>query len=81
MDMQLAAKMTIDAADVEEDIKPCRSEYGSTSSHALWMLYGILEGYIKHEKAHRWLGYAQAILVCNEHLSLTDCMTINRGES
>ena len=52
---------------------------GSTPEHAIWMLEGIAAGYIQHEKAHRWLGYAQALLVCNNHETLVAMKTVNRA--
>ena len=68
MDVQKAAELTLKKH--KGDAR--RSSTGDDTAHARWMLQGISEGYIQHDKAHRWLGYAQAILV------LEDCGT--RGE-
>lgn len=72
---QEAAKETI------ELIINYKSKYsidGNTVEHALWMLLGISAGYIQHEKAHRWLGYAQAIIIANGISSLCEMKRINR---
>lgn len=50
---------------------------GDTAEHARWMLEGISKGYIQHEKAHRWLGYAQAILVMEDSGTLSEMKIIN----
>ncbi len=59
--------------------KAKRDPDGKTSEHAGWMLYGVALGYVQYEKAHRWLGYAQAILVTNNIFSLAAMKEINRG--
>lgn len=46
--------------------------------HAVWMLEGIADGYVQYEKAHRWLGYAQALLVCDGILTVYQAKEINR---
>ncbi len=51
---------------------------GVTIEHALWMLEGIALGYIQHEKAHRWLGYAQAILVTTGTVTLEQMKRVNK---
>jgi hypothetical protein len=51
---------------------------GVGSDHAIWMLRGITLGYIQHEKAHRWLGYAQAIVVATSVLTLAEVKDINK---
>ena len=62
MNIQLAADLTLNRLDCESERKPS----GKGITHARWMLEGIEAGYIQGEKAHRWLGYAQAIVVeCN----------------
>ena len=54
-----------------------RDAKGKSSEHASWMLYGIAWGYVEEEKAHRWLGYAQGILVSNTIFSLEAVKKIN----
>ncbi len=52
---------------------------GVTIEHALWMLGGIAEGYVRGEKAHRWLGYAQALLVILDVTTLEIMKQRNRS--
>ena len=77
MDIKKAARNTINAAGLKDTL-PVRNDEGNTVEHALWMLHGITNGYIQHEKAHRWLGYAQAILVVREYIDLTTAKNCNR---
>lgn len=46
--------------------------------HAEWMLKGIVEGYIQHEKAHRWLGWAQCLISVYGLASLDELKDINK---
>lgn len=78
MDVKIAAKKTIVAVLGEETPKVYRDNLGKTPDHALWMLQGIVSGYIQHEKAHRWLGYAQGILVVHGNITLADAKSINK---
>lgn len=50
---------------------------GKSLDHILFMLYEIATEEVQHEKAHRWLGYAQGLLVCYEKLTLEQCKQIN----
>lgn len=77
MNTERAAELMLD----EVRDKPCcagRSENGDTADHACWMLEGIRDGYIQHEKAHRWLGYAQGLLVSHGLLTLDRAKWINK---
>jgi predicted nucleic acid-binding OB-fold protein len=57
-----------------------RDSEGCTLEHAAWMLDGIIAGYIQHEKAHRWLGYAQALMVLQlEVMDLREMKSINKN--
>lgn len=56
-----------------------RDPEGKTIEHARWMLGGIIAGYIQHEKAHRWLAYAQAIIVLNGSATLNDMKAANKA--
>lgn len=47
--------------------------------HAIWMLEGIADGYVQYDKAHRWLGYAQALLVCDGILTVDQAKGINKA--
>lgn len=54
---------------------------GKEIGHAVWMLAGIRLGYIQYEKAHRWLGYAQGILVKSNIVSLEVVKSLNQEAS
>jgi len=60
------------------DVVARRAEGGHRIEHAKWMLQGISRGYIQHEKAHRWLGYAQGLLVMMSVASLHDMKEANK---
>ena len=62
---------------VRSSLKPTRDHEGKSAGHALWMLRGIILGYVQHEKAHRWLGYAQGILVLQGLVTLRAAKEIN----
>ena len=51
---------------------------GKGINHATWMLEGIAEGYIQYDKAQRWLGYAQGLLVSDGIMVLGEMKDINR---
>ena len=47
--------------------------------HIEWMLNGIIDGYIQHEKAHRWLSWAQGVIYCCQtNVNLTTFKDINK---
>jgi hypothetical protein len=77
MNVVEAAKNTLSYVDFD----PERSDDGDNPAHAVWMLNGIVDGYVQHEKAHRWLGYAQALLVCAGIISLNDAKRCNRDST
>ena len=66
-------------ASLPEDVKAERDLDGRTSHHAAWMLQGIALGYIQHDKAERWLGYAQGLLVANATFTLEAMKRVNKG--
>lgn len=45
--------------------------------HIQWMLDGIILGYIQHEKAHRWLGWAQAAICIHQEIELSELKKVN----
>lgn len=47
--------------------------------HLAWMLDGIIIGYIQHEKAHRWLGFVQGMLVAQGKFSVYELKIVNKG--
>lgn len=70
MNVQVAASRTLEflagefrSSETEHMPQPEKSDYGNTLEHAVWMLEGISDGYIQYEKAHRWLGWAQCLVV------------------
>ena len=77
MNIQLAATLTLDG----QEGRVQRDSSGNSIEHARWMLSGIIEGYIQHEKAHRWLGYAQALIVMLGESSLDEMKRINQRAS
>ena len=76
MDIQKAASDTRDYINTKEYLSS-RDLEGRTVEHAVWMLSGIVLGYVQREKAHRWLGYAQGVLVSNSMLTLEQVKGIN----
>lgn len=77
MNLQKAAHNTLTLVLERSRYGAKRDLCGKTPGHAIWMLKGIQDGYIEGEKAHRWLGYSQAIVVIEGILSLSTCKNIN----
>ena len=50
---------------------------GCDRKHIEWMLNGIIDGYITGEKAHRWLGWAQAMICVFDSAELEDLKNVN----
>lgn len=46
--------------------------------HAVWMLNGIILGYIQNDKAHRWLGYVQGIMACHNVATVKQMKEVNK---
>ncbi len=59
--------------------RPIRDPDGDQMCHAVWMLDGIIKGYIQYEKAHRWLGFAQGIIVMRGIATVDDMKFANKG--
>ena len=78
MDIMKAASDTRDCI-VTSEYPSERDPEGITLNHAVWMLSGICLGYVQCEKAHRWLGYAQGLLVVHQQLTLEQVKGINGG--
>lgn len=76
MNIKLAAEKSLERTPPK--LKPMRAPNGEGLNHAKWLLTGILMGYIEGEKAHRWLGYAQAIMVNECVITLDDAKQINK---
>lgn len=41
----------------------CEPEPGTSLPHLAWMLQEIREGKVREDKAHRWLGFVQGVLI------------------
>ena len=78
MDVQTAALETDRVIKHHTGVDAYRSEDGTGPGHARWMLKGIIDGYIQHEKAHRWLGYAQAIAIAEGCTTLGELKSTNK---
>jgi hypothetical protein len=78
MNIEQAAESTIERVDTGKYWES-RDLKGRTVGHALWMLRGIVDGYIQHKKAHRWLGYAQGILVSEGCVTLEAMKNVNKN--
>ncbi len=76
MNTKIAAEKILQKLSATSVGKARRSE-GKSSEHAAWMLYGVALDYVQDEKAHRWLGYAQGLLVSNGIFSLEAMKKIN----
>lgn len=73
-----AAELTI-TVGLLRSYSPKQSEYGRGLKHALWMLSQVVSGKAVGKKGHRWLGYAQALLVQDGQLTLDGVKKINCG--
>ena len=74
MDIKIAALETSKIISKNVTYGP-KKECGK--SHIQWMLDGIALGYITDEKAHRWLGWVQAVICIYDKVSLDDMKKIN----
>ena len=80
MNVVTAAQSTLELLRVrDKSVYPCRDSEGRNIQHAVWMLDGIILGYIQAEKAQRWLGYVQGLLIALNKLTLDDAKSINRN--
>jgi hypothetical protein len=80
MDVAKAAEHTLRLFAKEHPhttVKASKSPEGIGVCHAFWMLQQICGGEVSDTKAHRWLGYAQALLVQDKYLSLDQCKIAN----
>lgn len=63
--------------EVLENITAEKDLEGKSLEHAAWMLEEIVSKKIEGEKAHRWLGYAQGLLVLEGKATMADFREIN----
>lgn len=50
----------------------------TNQQHLLWMLEQIQHGEVTGEKAHRWVGYVQGVLVALHVTSVEEMRDLNR---
>lgn len=62
-----------------DNCKPVRDDYGKSMDHCLWMLKQVSDREVQGEKAHRWLGYAQAMLAMEGRASLRALKEVNKS--
>jgi hypothetical protein len=80
MNIKKAAEETLEHLNPTAWEKDARlSTNASGYDHIEWMLKGIAEGYIQYEKAHRWLGWAQACIFIQQHVPLETFKKINKA--
>jgi hypothetical protein len=58
--------------------EPVQDADGKTPEHAMWMLNEIIRCRVEwsDDRLHRWVGYAQALLIMYGFLTLDDCRRI-----
>ena len=74
MNIQLAARRTLPLAHRIPSVHP-----HTGGAHVRQMLERIIEGKIIGEKAHRWLGWAQACLCFHDVATLDELKDINHN--
>ena len=71
-------KAAVGTRNLLETITAKRDEEGKTLEHAAWMLDEIISENIEGEKAHRWLGYAQGLIVLEGKATMADFKVVNK---
>lgn len=80
MDVRVAARETVAKSDISfRQSRFRQNSMGQGIDHAGWMLGQIEGGEVTGEKAHRWLGYAQALLVAGDWVTLEAIKDINHA--
>lgn len=82
MDIVKAAERTLIVLQ-SHDLHMSAQRASSTDTHVelyhiTWMLEGIIAGYVQHEKAHRWLGWAQGVIVSRKIKTVQTMKQINK---
>lgn len=78
-----AAQLTLLAAEnsgVELPVA-CQDPEGNSLSGGLWLLHQCLSKVVTGNKAHRWLGYGQALLVVHGAITLEQAKMANKQAS
>lgn len=78
MNPHIAARRTMVNFKFPEGCLPKQSQQGEGLDHCLFMLREVAERRVIGEKAHRWLGYAQAMLILAGRASLRAMKELNR---
>ena len=76
--IKVAKKLLIDLE--EHGWTSQKNKTGKTVRHATWMLKKISKGKMEETKAHRWLGYAQGVLVIYSVFTLEQMKKVNEKE-
>ncbi len=76
-----AALYTMIACNIDTHDPGVRDPEGQSQAHAVWMLQMLCTNEIEGNKAHRWLGYAQGILVILGVGTLNQMMEANKRAS
>lgn len=80
IDVRQAAQNTLDLTrKLMSPPVAMRDEDARSTGHAIWILEEIIDGMVVRDKAHRWLGYAQALLVVYDLCTLEDMKQANLG--
>jgi len=75
MDIKMVAEKTLRRLS----FMPESGDPACGRKHIRYMLTLIIEGHITGEKAHRWLGWAQACICMQSNVSLQELKEINRS--
>jgi len=80
MDIVKAAEGTLKAVEDSCGAVNVTRHYDDPTNlnHVRWMLEGIITEYIQHEKAHRWLGWAQACICQKGIATMGELAQINK---
>lgn len=76
----IAAGMTLEHFNLTE-YPGARDPEGKSVNHAIWLLRELKAERTSENKAHRWLGWAQCILVFHGLGTLEDMKQINKAAS
>ena len=83
MDVRVAARKTLELVDLHYKLRgderpPSeRQTEGNTIPHAEWIVEQVAKGNVCGDKAHRWLGYGQGVLVVLGVMTLSQAKLIN----
>jgi hypothetical protein len=75
MNIKLAAEQTLQLVSYADGLPLRQAEYGI--ENIIWMLVMIKDGRITGEKAHRWLGWAQACICIGGGATMEELKEIN----